>query len=156
MCWWSNHFWGSTMLEFMEKIQEALPKISYRFCYKNLLKFDFFHILLIIIIIIIDYLLIIIIIINYYYHYYYKYLLFPHIIVWFYYITSWFWTDTAEKTGKKIWKFNFLHNFNFQNRRFFTFHVINWLDFDIEQIFFTKISLKNPSNRFRQTYIWKS
>ena len=42
MFWWLNNCWGSTLPKVMGKIQKAQAKISYRFCYKNALKYDFF------------------------------------------------------------------------------------------------------------------
>ena len=42
MFWWSNNCWGLTLPKVMGKIQKALAKISYRFCYKNAWKWFFF------------------------------------------------------------------------------------------------------------------
>ena len=54
----------------------------------------------------------------------------------------------------------FIKIYSFQDRRLFKFFlseffVITWLNFDLEQQFSTKISLKDPSKSVPQTYIWK-
>ena len=67
-------------------------------------------------------------------------------IVWFYYILM-----ILNWNNEKLF---FLKNF--QNQPFFRCHVIKWLKFTLKQKFSTKISLKDFSISFLQTYIWKS
>ena len=52
-------------------------------------------------------------------------------------LSSCFWTETPKRKSKKMYrKFSFCQNYQFQDQRFVTFHVITWLNFDLERNFF--------------------
>ena len=78
----------------------------HRFCYKNILKINFFHKFLIFIC---------------YFH-----TLFADFI-----ISSFILNWNSQKTNIENFSV-FQKNFNFQNLQFLSFHVINWLNFDLE------------------------
>ena len=58
--------------------------------------------------------------------------------------------ETAEKN---LENFSIFLNLQFSESTIFTFHVINWLKFNLEQN--TKIPSKDPSKIVLLTYIWK-
>ena len=56
-----------------------------------------------------------------------------------------------ETVGKILKISVFFKIVSFQAQRFLAFHVINWLNFDLEQEILTKISLKFSSESVPQT-----
>ena len=58
---------------------------------------------------------------------------------------------TAKKNLENFSKISvFIKIFSFQDRQIVTFHVITWLNFDLDQKYFTEMSLMDSSKRFRK------
>ena len=130
--WWSNHCWESTLPKVMGKIQKKTYPRFHRFCYKHLLKIDFFKLVFLIIVC--------------YFH-----ILFSdsnNIFM----ISNWNSEHKFENSSKSS---VFIQNFSSHRRRLFTFHVITWLIFDLEQIPFQRYpSISIPKTNMKIAAVW--